>query len=114
VWLIHVDQIGNVPHYYGSLLTLAAQNQRRLPVECIVRQVNGQDIVSVDWVHSEVPLVGRLQQQADLRSSTADQIKEAFFQYSAQQTPPQGWVDGTSALLDFATDRERPPEDEDD
>jgi len=98
----------------GSLLVLVAQNQRRLPVECIVQQVNGQDIVSVDWVHSEVPLVGRLQQQAGLRSPTADQVGEAFFRYSAEQRPPQRWVDGTAALLDFATDCERPLENEND
>lgn len=62
----------------GSLLTVAKNKQLRLPGQCVVRDVNDHDVVSVDWIHSEVPLVGRLQEVAGLRNPNAAQIEEAF------------------------------------
>jgi hypothetical protein len=86
----------------GSLLAVAAINQSRLPTECILRTVDDQDIVSVDWVHSDVPLVTSLQQNAGLRRPPPDLIKKFFSLYTIQRRPPKRWVDGTAAYLNLA------------
>jgi hypothetical protein len=86
----------------GSLLTLSARNQHRLPTECIKRKVDDQDIVSVDWVHSDLPLVTSLQQKAGLRNPPPSLIKHFFSLYARKQRPPKPWIDGTVAYLDLA------------
>jgi hypothetical protein len=88
----------------GSILTIAKQKISRLPEECVLRDVGNQDVTSIDWVHSELPLVPRLQSVCGLRTPTAREIEAAFRRYSSQQQPPQRWVDGTAALLGLASD----------
>lgn len=86
----------------GALLTLSAQNQHRLPTECIKRVVDEQDVVSVDWVHTDLPLVTSLQQKAGLRNPPPGLIKYFFSVYAKKQRPPKPWIDGTAAYLDLA------------
>jgi len=87
----------------GSLLTMDARKRTRLPSECVIREINNQGVLSVDWVHSTLPLISYLQQQAGLRSPSPEQIEAVFRRYCAQQEPPKGWVDSTAALLDVAS-----------
>ena len=85
----------------GSLLTVESRKRSRLPPECVIREIDGSNLVSVDWIHSTVPLVRRIQQRAGLRSPTAEQIVAAFRRYREQQPPPR-WVASSCALLGLA------------
>jgi hypothetical protein len=86
----------------GSLLTAAGNNRSRLPSECIVRDIGDRGVVSVDWVHSTVPLVTNLQDRAGLRSPSSAEIEAAFRRYCTQERPPDRWIDITAALLALA------------
>lgn len=63
----------------GALLTLAHGNWERLPSECIVRKAD-RDIISIDWIHSDLPLVSGLQRKAGLSASSPDQVRDALIQ----------------------------------
>jgi hypothetical protein len=76
----------------GCLLTLESGKRSRLPAECVIREVEGGEVVSIDWIHSDLPLVDRLQQLAGLRSPSPEQIVAAFRRYCQQQQPPTLWV----------------------
>jgi hypothetical protein len=83
----------------GSLLVAAADKRSRLPTECVIRDFDDRSVVSVDWVHSTLPLVAELQERARLRNPTSAQIEAAFRQYCNQQQPPHHWVDSTATIL---------------
>ena len=87
----------------GSLLTIAKHKVSRLPEQCDLCNVDNPDIVSIDWIHSELPLVVRLQRTSGLRSPSSEVVEAAFWRYSRQQQPPRRWVDSTAALLGLAT-----------
>lgn len=88
----------------GSLLTVETHKRLRLPRQCLVRDVDGQDVVCIDWIHSDVPLVTRLQQVAGLRNPSAEEIEAALRRYGKRQQPPQRWVDSTAELLGLRTE----------
>jgi hypothetical protein len=83
----------------GSLLTAAADKRSRLPSECVIRDFADRKVVSVDWVHSTLPLVATLQERAGLRSPSSAQTEAAFRRYCSQQQPPRHWVDSTATIL---------------
>lgn len=83
----------------GSLLTLASAKRSRLPAGCVVHEVEGGDVISIDWVHSSLPLVEHLQNQAELRRPGPEEIAAALRRYTEQQQPPARWTSNTRALL---------------
>jgi hypothetical protein len=88
----------------GALLTVARSNRRRLPIECVVREPNARDIVSIDWVHSDLPLVAHLQNTAGLSRPSPGAIRETIMRYSDQLGPSEQWVANTLSLLGLAGD----------
>jgi hypothetical protein len=86
----------------GSLLTLASSNRERVPKECIIKEVAGGSLISIDWVHSQIPLVSQIQERAELKTPTSELIRALFVQYKLNQNPPQQWVDSTSQLLNLS------------
>jgi hypothetical protein len=85
----------------GSLLTVACSNRDRLPAECIVKEVEGGNILSIDWVHSQLPLVSQIQDRANLKTPANDLIGVLFDQYKMNQNPPRHWVESTARLLNL-------------
>ena len=51
----------------GSLLTVASSNRDRLPKECIPTEVSCGELLSIDWVHSDLELVHEIQKHAGLK-----------------------------------------------
>lgn len=86
----------------GSLLTLRKKNRSRIPQECEVKQLEDQEIICIDWVHSELLLVPEIQNRAKLRNPSLSTIEKAFTDYAANQMPPKQWVNNTGSLLGFA------------
>lgn len=88
----------------GALLTVSAENKRRLPIECALTDVEGAQVVSVDWVHSDFRLVTELQRRAGLRMPSPREISTALERYCHQHNPPQPWRDNTLRLLNLGLD----------
>jgi hypothetical protein len=85
----------------GALLTVAADKRSRLPSGCVVRDVDDRRVASIDWVHSTLPLVARLQERARLQHPNSSEIETAFRRYCKDQQPPPRWIDSTALLLAF-------------
>jgi hypothetical protein len=91
----------------GSILTVETGKRSRLPSDCIIRETNDPHIMSIDWIHSNLPLVTQLQQRAELHNPTPEQIEAIFGQYCLERQPPAHWIDSTSSLLDLQNVRNR-------
>jgi hypothetical protein len=86
----------------GSLLTVASSKRDRLPADCIEKEVSCGALLSVDWVHSQLNLVSKIQKCAGLRSPTIEQIEQAFLNYKSNKNPPPNhWIDSTFELLNL-------------
>lgn len=90
----------------GALLTVASSNRGRLPDGCIVKELPGQ-VLSINWVGSQFPLVLQLQADSCLRTTTLDEINIAFSQYKKSnldlsQDWAKDWVTNTSQLLELS------------
>jgi hypothetical protein len=90
----------------GSLLTISSSKRDRLPAECIIKEVSCGELLSIDWVHSQLNLVSEIQKCAGLKSPTIEEIEQAFLNYkSTKNPPPNHWIDSTFELLNLQTKR---------
>jgi hypothetical protein len=83
----------------GALLTLAAENSVRLPRNCVVHPIDTLKLVSIDWVHSSLPLVSELQQKAGLQSPDSSMLKAKFRAYYCIPGIPEEWKANTNWYL---------------
>ncbi len=65
----------------GSLLTICKGNSDRLPKGCIIHEIEGSEVSSIDWVHSSFPLLEQVQNKAELRKPDSSTIKTNFYKY---------------------------------
>jgi hypothetical protein len=86
----------------GALLTTSSDNQSRMPSSCVMTELHGARVISIDWVHSDLPLVTALQKYAGLGKPSATAIERAFNLYCDNQQPPEHWVESTARFLGFA------------
>lgn len=75
----------------GSLLTLNSSKRYLVPQECNVKEIKGRDLLSIDWVNSELPLVSQIQEKAGLSIPTCKEIKDAIIKYTNDPTVVHGW-----------------------
>jgi hypothetical protein len=99
--LINAHRIGK-DSPSGSLLNVACSNRNRLPAECIVKEVEIGNLLSIDWVHSQMSLVSQIQERANLKTPTNELIVVLFDQYKLNQNPPRHWVESTAQLLNLS------------
>ena len=85
----------------GSLLTTDSANQSRLPNNGVVTEPCDAGVISIDWVHADLPLIAELQQRAGLRKPSATAIERAFNLYCDNQGTPEHWAESTARLLGF-------------
>jgi hypothetical protein len=86
----------------GSLLTVASFKRDRLAVDCIVKEVSRNALLSIDWVHSQLNLVSEIQKCAGLRMPDIEAIKQVFAKYrKSSNPPPKHWMNSTSKLLNL-------------
>jgi hypothetical protein len=88
----------------GSLLLVNAALRARLPSGLMLQDVTEQSVVSIDWVHSELPLVQKIQAGAGLRSPSPSQLERAFRAYFDEQHPPLSWRANTALLLQLPSE----------
>ena len=75
----------------GALLTLHDGVFDRLPSNCVVHKIADRRLISIDWVHSTLPLVAEIQSKAGLRASTASDLKSLFAAYFQTSGVKEQW-----------------------
>lgn len=83
----------------GALLTLNASDATRLPSDLPVQEVVDQKVVSIDWVHSSIPLVAEIQTAAGLSAPTIEAMTKSFSNYIKTTEVPQQWKANSNWFL---------------
>ena len=96
--LINAFQLSKVSPS-GALLALAAANSARLPDGCVVHTITERELIAIDWVHSSLPLVAKLQQKAGLRSPDVSALKSGFHAYFHASGVKEEWKANTAWYL---------------
>ena len=65
----------------GALLTLDESQVNRIPKECLVQTIVGRNLVSVDWVHSNLPLIENIQIKSGLEAPSSSDLTNIFSKY---------------------------------
>lgn len=65
----------------GALLVLDESQVNRIPKECLVQTIIGRGLVSVDWVHSDLSLIEKIQIKSGLEAPSASNLTNIFSKY---------------------------------
>jgi len=83
----------------GPLLTVATTERHRIPDGVVVRETNNPDVISIDWIHSPLPLAESLARTARLNSPPVDHLESALRSYCHEQKLKPDWVSNVGTLL---------------
>jgi len=75
----------------GPLLAVAAENRKRIPEDLVVHEVPSQDIIVVDWIHSENELAKDISSKSQLKSPDAPTISKQLRDYCQNQSVKEEW-----------------------
>lgn len=83
----------------GSLILLPDAYRERLSESLLRTTRQAEDMLCVDWVHADIPLVGEIQQTAELRRPTPGALESALRTYCTRDDVPVHWRESTLTLL---------------
>ena len=83
----------------GPLLTVAATERHRIPSDLVVRQTTNPDVLSIDWIHSPLPLAYSLSHAARLNNPSVADLEGRLRTYCHTQKLKPDWVSNVSTLL---------------
>lgn len=86
----------------GPLLALAAENRKRVPDGLIVHDITPQDIIVVDWIHSENYLSKEISGKSNLKWPDATTISEQLRDYCQKQSVKEEWKKRVHEFLGVA------------
>lgn len=75
----------------GPLLALAAENRKRIPEGLVVHEVPSQDIIVIDWIHSENELSKDISSKSQLKWPDSPTISEQLRDYCQKQPVKEEW-----------------------
>lgn len=75
----------------GPLLAVAAVNRERIPEGLVVHEVPSQEILVVDWIHSENELAKDISSKSQLKWPDAPTISEQLRDYCQKQPVKEEW-----------------------
>lgn len=82
----------------GALFVMDAANRSRLPEGCEPSDAKSGTL-SIDWIHTQVPLVGQLQATAGLWAPSVVCLENLLREYCAQPEIPREWSESTMEFL---------------
>jgi len=94
-----IRAVGISKKFSGGLLMTHKRVRDRLPSGLIVREIPGTDVLTVDWVHSNVPRVKTIQEQAHLNMWTTEALENAIRGYLEKEEASPTWKLNTKCLL---------------
>lgn len=83
----------------GPLLTVATTERHRIPCDLTVRETTNPDVLSIDWIHSPLPLADSLACAARLNNPSVDHLESALRSYCHAQDLKPDWVSNAGTLL---------------
>jgi hypothetical protein len=73
------------------LLALAVENQKRIPDGLITHDIKSEDIIVVDWIHSENELSKNISGKSNLKWPDATTITKQLRDYCQRQSIKEEW-----------------------
>ncbi len=87
----------------GPLLALASENRKRIPEGLVVHEITSQDIIVVDWIHSENELSKNISSKSKLKWPDAPTISEQLKDYCQKQSVKEEWKKSVNNFLGVST-----------
>jgi hypothetical protein len=87
----------------GPLLALASENRKRIPEGLVVHEITSQDIIVVDWIHSENELSKNISSKSKLKWPDAPTISEQLKDYCQKQSVKEEWEKSVNNFLGVST-----------
>ncbi len=91
----------------GPLLTVAAENRKRIPKGLVVHEVSSQDIIIVDWIHSENELAKDISRKSKLKCPDPSIISEKLRDYCLKQPVKEQWKTNVQRFLGVSHSKNR-------
>lgn len=86
----------------GPLLTIEASRAHRLGSAISRMPIGSGNLVSIDWIHGNPPLLSDIQQNAGLSSPTSTELESMLTDYCLEQSVPDDWRQNVHSLLGVA------------
>jgi len=87
----------------GPLLALASENRKRIPEGLVVHEITSQDIIVVDWIHSENELSKNISSKSKLKWPDAPTISVQLKDYCQKQSVKEEWKKSVNNFLGVST-----------
>lgn len=87
----------------GPLLVLASEDRRRIPEGLVVHEITSQDIIVVDWIHSENELSKNISIKSKLKWPDTEIISEQLKDYCLKQSVKEDWEKSVNDFLGVST-----------
>lgn len=65
----------------GALLIIDMSLEAMIPTDCLVHSITDRKLVSIDWIHSTLSLAEKIQNTSGLRTSSPQDLTDAFTKY---------------------------------
>jgi hypothetical protein len=76
----------------GPLLVVASAERERLPTGLVMYETPSQDIILVDWVHSQTGLTEKIINEAGLNAPNTIKLEESLRNYCRTQDVEEEWA----------------------
>ena len=85
----------------GSLLIAHKSFSSRIPKEIVSTTIQEQDLISVDWIHSDLQTTENIQKSSGLSRLGVQKLESAMIQYLTANNLPLRWKANTRLLLNL-------------
>ncbi len=86
----------------GPLLAVAAENRKRIPDGIIVHEASTQDIIIIDWIHTENELAQNIADKAHLNWPDTPSVSSQLKDYSQKQPVKEEWKTSVRDFLEIS------------
>lgn len=83
----------------GALLIIDETQVNKIPDECIVQPIVEKKLLSVDWVHSTLPLIDKIQIKSGLKAPSSDDLTNIFANYFNTSEVKNEWKENSNLYL---------------
>ena len=83
----------------GPLLTMPSEYKRRLSERFITTKVPRNEIISVDWVHTELELLSKISDKTHLKYPSSKALEDLLKNYVNKHELPPEWKDNCASYL---------------
>ena len=87
----------------GPLLILEKSKSSRIPPHIQVQEIKDHDLLSIDWVHFNTPLLKQIQSRAKLSMPDKEHLEKFITKYCIEHPLPRDWINNTKKYLNITS-----------